>query len=142
VKPVAHDLSRNTPFGTIFDRVLVDVPCSGLGTVQRDPDIRWRRQLNDIQRMADRQIKMLRVAATTVRSGGRLVYATCSSEPEENERVVENFLGSETKFHAEDLRALDESSNFGSILNEVGHLRSYPHLHRLDAFFAASFKRT
>ena len=142
VKPVAHDLSRNAPFGTIFDRVLVDVPCSGLGTVQRDPDIRWRRQLNDIQRMADRQIKMLRVAATTVRSGGRLVYATCSGEPEENERVVENFLDSETKFHAEDLRTLDETSHFGPILNEAGYLRSYPHLHRLDAFFAASFKRT
>ena len=142
VKLIAHDLTLSAPFGAIFDRVLVDTPCTGLGTVQRDPDIRWRRQLSDIQLMADRQIRMLRVAASTVRSGGRLVYATCSGEPEENERVIENFLGSETKFQVEDLRTIVECSHFGSILNGAGYLRSYPHLHGLDAFFAASLRRT
>ena len=138
---VAYDLSLSAPFGAVFDRVLVDVPCSGLGTVQRDPDIRWRRQSDDIQRLAERQLRILRSAATTVRTGGRLLYTTCSSEPEENERVIEAFLGIETKFRSEDLRTIEECSHFGSILNEAGYLRSYPHLHGLDAFFAASLRR-
>ena len=141
VRLVAHDLLLGTPFGANFDRTLVDAPCTGLGTVRRDPDIRWRRRPDDLQRLANRQLKMLRSAARSVRRGGRLVYATCSSEPEENERVVEAFLENEPAFRAEDLRETGDNSNLRSIVNPAGYLRSYPHAHGLDAFFTAAFIR-
>ena len=78
------------PFQPLFDRVLVDAPLLGLGTIRRDPDIRWRRQEHDLQVFASEQIAILHRAAAVVRTGGRLVYATCSSEPEENEAVIES----------------------------------------------------
>src|SRR6185503_19462407 len=80
------------PFGAIFDAVLVDAPCSGLGTVRRDPDIRWRRHESDLAALARDQLSLVMRAAEVVRPGGRLVYATCSSEPEENVDVVANFV--------------------------------------------------
>ena len=76
------------PFPDRFDCVMVDAPCSGLGTLRRDPDIRWRRTEADLPPLAAAQLTMLRHAAAAVAPGGRLVYATCSSEPEENEDVV------------------------------------------------------
>ena len=76
------------PAGT-FDCVLVDAPCSGLGTLRRDPDIRWRRREGDLEPLAASQRRMLQHAAEAVAPGGRLVYATCSSEPEENEAVAD-----------------------------------------------------
>ena len=81
-----------------FDAVLVDAPCSGLGTVRRDPDIRWVRQPEDLVRLAAEQSRLLREAARLVRSGGSLVYATCSSEPDENEHVVAAFLSDHPSF--------------------------------------------
>ena len=74
-----------------FDRVLVDAPCSGLGTLRRDPDIRWRREAADLPGLASAQRDLLDRIAPVVAVGGRLVYSTCSSEPEENEEVVEAF---------------------------------------------------
>ena len=140
---VAHDLTRGAPFGRVFDSVLVDAPCSGLGTLRRDPDIRWRREPEDIEQFADRQLQMLRAAAATVRGGGRVVYATCSSEPEENERVAEAFLAVEPDFVQKHLAGVAEAHLSGSqrIVNATGYLRTYPHVHALDAFFAASFTR-
>lgn len=75
-----------------FDVVLIDAPCSGLGTVRRDPDIRWRRTPDDLPRFAAAQRQLLSRAARLVRPGGRVIYSTCSSEPEENQEVVEDFL--------------------------------------------------
>jgi 16S rRNA (cytosine967-C5)-methyltransferase len=75
-----------------FDAVLIDAPCSGLGTVRRDPDIRWRRTADDLPGLAAAQRQLLIRAARLVRPGGRLTYSTCSSEPEENRDVVRNFL--------------------------------------------------
>jgi 16S rRNA (cytosine967-C5)-methyltransferase len=75
-----------------FDHVLVDAPCSGLGTVRRDPDIRWGRRADDMPRLAAGQLTLLHRAAVLVRQGGELIYSTCSSEPEENEAVVAAFL--------------------------------------------------
>ena len=86
------DLTAPLPFPAVFDLVLVDAPCSGLGTIRREPEIRWRRTAEDLARFADQQQRMLSHAAAGVRPGGRLVYATCSSEPEENEAVAAAFL--------------------------------------------------
>ncbi len=140
VRLVQADLLRPLPFSQAFDCVFVDVPCSGLGTLRRDPDIKWRRQEIELRSLAVTQIDMLRHAAAVVAPGGRLIYATCSSEPEENESVAEAFLSIAPEFAPCDAstacRALPSS-----VVNEHGHLRTYPHVHGLEAFFGAVFLR-
>jgi 16S rRNA (cytosine967-C5)-methyltransferase len=128
------------PFTRTFDRVLVDAPCSGLGTVRRDPDIKWRRDPQDLPVLADRQLTLLQRAAAVVRAGGRLVYATCSGEPEENEMIVDRFLASESGFRLVDLRR-DGRAELASVLDDRGMLRTLPFEHGLEAFFAAALQR-
>lgn len=140
VRLVQADLLKPLPFSTPFDCVVVDAPCSGLGTLRRDPDIRWRRREEDLPALATAELTMLRHAAQVVAPGGRLVYATCSSEPEENESVVDRFLQADPDFTGLDLR-----SSAGvipmEVIDERGHLRTAPHLHGLEAFFGAVFRR-
>ena len=92
VRLLQANLEAGLPFRDSFDVVFVDAPCSGLGTLRRDPDIRWRRREEDLPRFRASQVTMLRNAAAAVKPGGRLIYSTCSSEPEENDQVVEEFL--------------------------------------------------
>ncbi|MGE3511264.1 MAG: transcription antitermination factor NusB, partial [Vicinamibacterales bacterium] len=92
VHVVQADLLAPLPFHPVFDCVFVDAPCSGLGTVRRDPDIKWWRRPEELATLATAQRLMLAHAAAMVRPGGRLIYATCSSEPEENENVTQAFL--------------------------------------------------
>lgn len=127
------------PFAPAFDRILVDAPCSGLGTVRRDPDIRWRRAEDDLVSFSGRQLELLRRAAPVLKRGGRLVYATCSSEPEENEAVVERFLADEPAFDLADLRAT--SPLLEPFIDRNGTLRTLPFAHGLEAFFAAALVR-
>jgi 16S rRNA (cytosine967-C5)-methyltransferase len=98
VPAVAAD-ARSLPFSSSFQHVLVDAPCTGLGTLSRHPEIRWHRQPDDITRMSSLQTEILSSASNAVSSGGTLVYTTCTTEPEENEQVVENFLNSHPDFH-------------------------------------------
>ena len=84
-----------------FDAILIDAPCSGLGTVRRDPDIKWKRSAEDLPKFAAAQRRLLERAAPLVRAGGSVVYSTCSSEPEENEQVVDAFLRAHAGFHLE-----------------------------------------
>ena len=128
------------PFATGFDRVLVDAPCSGLGTIRRDPDIRWRRSEADLPAFASAQLSLLKRAAEVVKAGGRLVYATCSSEPEENEGVVDAFLAAHPEFALIDLRTSGRPS-LGSLIDSGGMMRTLPHEHALEAFFAAALER-
>jgi len=122
-----------------FDRVLVDAPCSGLGTLRRDPDIKWRRSEDDLPALADRQQELIARAAATVKPGGRLVYATCSSEPEENENVIDRFLATHSGFAPSDLRTeLDD--RLSALVDERGFLHTSP-VHGLEAFFAAALTR-
>ncbi len=95
---VRLDARGPLPFVAGFDAVLVDAPCSGLGTLSRDPDLKWTRTADQLEGLAADQHRMLRAAAAAVRPGGRLIYATCSSEPEENVDVVEKFLGDDGSF--------------------------------------------
>ena len=128
------------PFVPVFDRVLVDAPCSGLGTIRRDPDIRWRRSHGDLSGLAHDQIVLLERAAALVRPGGRLVYATCSSEPDENEDVVNVFLSRHPEFGLVDLRG-DSLPCLTPLLDERGMMRTLPFAHGLEAFFAAALER-
>jgi 16S rRNA (cytosine967-C5)-methyltransferase len=140
VRIVQADLLTPLPFASEFDCVLVDAPCSGLGTLRRDPDIRWRRGESDLPSLAARELAMLMHAAEMVAPGGRLIYATCSSEPEENEEIVEKFLAATPAFapvHAGQLHP----KLADTLIDSRGHLRTQPHLHGLEAFFGAVFER-
>ena len=143
VRIVQMDLRERLPFRERFDCVLVDAPCTGLGTIRRDPEIRWRRTEADLHRMARVQVAMLDRAADVVRPGGRLIYATCSSEPEENERLVEQFLSSHREFRP--LRpaswADEAPSALESLVDAHGYLRTDPYTHGLEAFFGALLHR-
>jgi 16S rRNA (cytosine967-C5)-methyltransferase len=140
---VQIDLGRPLPFGPVFDCVFVDAPCSGLGTLRREPEIRWRRAPGDLPALAAAQLGMLGHAAGAVRPGGRLVYATCSSEPEENEDVVATFLHRNPQFAPIGRHALLDRlpTPVGDLINGAGHLRSWPWQHGLEAFFGAVMAR-
>jgi 16S rRNA (cytosine967-C5)-methyltransferase len=141
VRLVQADLMRPLPFSRPFDCVLVDAPCSGLGILRSDPDIRWRRREDELPALAAAQLVMLQHAAEVVAPGGRLVYATCSSEPEENEFVAAAFLTTTPQFRPVDPRREDTGVPAETI-DEHGHLRTYPHVHGLEAFFGAVFARS
>jgi 16S rRNA (cytosine967-C5)-methyltransferase len=127
------------PFKSIFNRILVDAPCSGLGTIRRDPDIRWRRHESDLTTFAARQLDLVRRAAAVLAPGGRLVYATCSSEPEENEAVVRQFLSETPDFTLADLNRT--SPLLEPFIDGQGMMRTLPFAHGLEAFFAAALVR-
>ena len=123
-----------------IDRVLVDAPCTGLGTLRRNPDLKWRQSPGALEVLRHKQSSILNAAAGLVKRGGRLVYATCSLLQEENEDVVEHFLTNHPDF-----RPLD----CGEILRHQGidvtmpeHMRLWPHVHQTDGFFGAAFERS
>jgi 16S rRNA (cytosine967-C5)-methyltransferase len=140
VRIVQADLLQPLPFASTFDCVLVDAPCSGLGTLRRDPDIRWRRREQDLPALAAAELTMLQHASEQVAPGGRLVYATCSSEPEENEGVADAFLASTPGFSALHARAAT-ARLAETLIDRRGHLRTQPDRHGLEAFFGAVFER-
>jgi 16S rRNA (cytosine967-C5)-methyltransferase len=140
VRIVQADVRKPLPFATPFDCVLVDAPCSGLGTLRRDPDIRWRRRESDLPALAAVELTLLERASEMVAPGGRLIYATCSSEPEENEGVVDAFLATTPEFAA--IHASAATTRLAdAVIDARGHLRTQPHLHGLEAFFGAVFER-
>jgi 16S rRNA (cytosine967-C5)-methyltransferase len=136
IRVVQADASGSLPFTMNFDCVLVDAPCSGLGTLRRDPDIKWRRQEPDLARAADLQIRLLVTLSRSVRPGGRLVYATCSSEPDENDRVVERFLEEHRDFRVQPPAGLP--AHLEPLIEPGGYLRTLPFRDGLEAFFAAT----
>lgn len=134
------DLLKTTikDFEFYFDRVLIDSPCTGLGVIQRNPDTKWKRSKNDIERLGAKQKKMLNAAANLVKPGGILVYAVCSCEREENEDVVRTFLSKRIDFSIDkDV----ESGNYSKLMTHEGFLKTYPDTKHMDGFFAARFKR-
>jgi len=123
--------------GLPFDCVLLDAPCSGLGTLRREPDLKWTRNAADLPALAAAQLAMLRTSAESVRAGGRLVYATCSSEPDENSQVVDAFLAADPRF----LSVRPEGRVPAELLDDRGHLATRPDRHGLEAFYAAVLVR-
>ena len=123
------------------DCVLVDVPCSGFGTFRRHPDIRWKKRPEQIPQLAQLQLKILKQAAQYVKPGGVLVYSTCSTEPEENEAVVRQFLKSSPQFRLESAYDFLPFAD-ASVITPEGFLQTFPHKHRIDGAFAARLRAT
>jgi 16S rRNA (cytosine967-C5)-methyltransferase len=142
ISVVRADFTRPAPFAPVFDVVLLDAPCSGLGTIRREPEIRWRRAAADLRAFAELQGRLLLNAARCLRPGGRLVYATCSSEPEENEDVVNHFLARHQNFGRLDARSHPwRGTPLEVLLDRTGDLRTLPFRDGLEAFFASILVR-
>ena len=136
---LVHDATKPLSFaGESFDRVLLDAPCSGTGTLRRNPEIRYRLRPDDISELAEQQKQMLACAAAVVRPGGRLLYSTCSVEPEENEQVVDHFASNHPEFRA--INPAGTNSSF-SLQPSSFHLRLWPHRHGCDGFFIAAYEK-
>ena len=123
-----------------IDRVLVDAPCTGFGTLRRNPDLKWRQPESAVAELAAKQSSILAAAATLVKPGGRLVYATCSVLPEENEAIVAQFLATHPQFAAGNAAADLARANIA--LDTGPTLVLLPHRHGCDGFFAAVLERS
>ena len=131
-----------------IDRVLVDAPCSGLGTLRRNPDLKWRQDMNSVDEMALKQAAILKSASRLLKPGGRLVYATCSLLPQENEAIAESFSELNVDFCPLDageimtnLKVERASSLCSGGLNGLKYFRTWPHIHNTDGFFAAIWQK-
>ncbi|HEX4642608.1 MAG TPA: 16S rRNA (cytosine(967)-C(5))-methyltransferase RsmB [Candidatus Acidoferrales bacterium] len=147
VECLALDGSKTLPFDFPVDRILVDVPCSGTGTLARHPEIRWKLRAEDLQDLHARQAALLRNALSHLAPEGRLVYSTCSLEPEENELVAREVLSEfgDTFQIAPSLAAgqliLQPSVPVSSVVGADGFFRTFPSEHGTDGFFAATIVR-
>jgi 16S rRNA (cytosine967-C5)-methyltransferase len=117
------------------DHVLVDAPCSNLGVLRRNPDVKWRRTEEDLRRLQAKQRTILAAAAVMVKPGGRLVYATCSLEPDENEAVIGSLLERDAVWR------VDPPAGFAVAPDAAGYVRLFPHVHGTDGFTAIRLRR-
>jgi 16S rRNA (cytosine967-C5)-methyltransferase len=148
IRVLAAD-ARHLPYNPGFDRILADVPCSGTGTLARNPEIKWRLTAEDLLDLQSRQVAILKSALAHLAPGGRLVYSTCSLEPEENEVVVETILAEAREFKLVDcspyLKQLQQSGDLAwtdlDSLVSGPYLRTLPGIHPGDGFFAAIIQR-
>ncbi len=138
---VALDGTRELPFASQFDRILVDAPCSGTGTLARNPEIRWRLKPEDLTDLHQRQATLVRSALAHLAPEGALLYSTCSLEPEENESVVREVLSSEPQFRGETVEipheTLTAEANSATLVGEDGAFRTFSPRHGTDGFFGA-----
>ncbi len=132
------DAALARPEGSVFDRVLVDPPCSGLGTLQARPDLRWRVTAEDIEKLAQIQMAILTAGAQALRPGGVLVYSTCTISPAENEQQIERFLDRSSHFALDDL-SHEQKSHIHPSMSEA--LLTMPHRDHTAGFFIARLRR-
>jgi len=128
VKVINGDITALEGLGT-FDRVLIDAPCSSLGVIRRNPDVKYRHKASDLSRLAERQGRILEAASKLLKPGGTLLYCTCSTEPEEGEQVVQKFLKTSGDF-----------ININIGMSGEDFMRTFPHRDDMDGFFAARLK--
>jgi 16S rRNA (cytosine967-C5)-methyltransferase len=143
IAAVALDATRSLPLlesAPPFDRILIDAPCSGTGTLRRNPEIKWRLAAADIARLADVQLSLLGRAIETLKRGGRLVYSTCSIEREENEAVIQRFLESGAPFRV--IMPDGPAELITELITDEGFVRTFPHRGGADGFFAAVLEKT
>ena len=120
-----------------FDGVLADVPCSGLGTLTKKPDIKWKKDFGDIRKLNKVQLGLLTKACSLVKVGGTVVYSTCTIEPEENIKIVKQFLDNNDNFELVSLK--DQFSE--ELIDENGCVQTLPHKHKIDGAFVAKLIR-
>lgn len=147
VQVVTADATR-LPYAAEFDRILADVPCSGTGTLARNPEIKWKLVREDLRDLHDRQVAILSAALNHLAPGGQLMYSTCSLEPEENESVVDEVLRNRSGFNVvEPLKDLQKLRDDGELVVEPAtlvrgdYVRTLPGVHPCDGFFAALIRR-
>jgi len=138
IHPVVGDASENlcSWLKERFDRIMLDAPCSALGTISRHPDVKWSHREKDIRRLSKLQASLLDCAVGLLRPGGRMLYATCTISREENEGVVEGCAARRRSIFIEDLRKTAPSWAM-PLLDEHGFLRCLPHVHHTEGFFGA-----
>ena len=135
VKLITEDAFNYGPVAPAFDKVLLDVPCSGWGVLQKKPELRWQ-ETQDIPQLLKLQEKALRVGATFVKEGGYLVYSTCTLNKEENEKQIEKFLEKNPNF-----QKISEHKNIPPELLKDGYLQTLPFEHNVDGAFAAKLQK-
>jgi 16S rRNA (cytosine967-C5)-methyltransferase len=148
ITPLARDAAEPLPFRPVpsFDRILLDAPCTGLGTLHRHPEAKWSRKPGDPLRLRSRQLALLKNVAPHLKPGGVLVYSTCTLTAEENDGVAAAFLAENPDFTREDLRSVFPAS-WSGLLDEHGFFRTYPEAliredgYRMDGFFAARLRK-
>jgi 16S rRNA (cytosine967-C5)-methyltransferase len=125
------------PFKRKFDKILVDAPCSGLGTIQKHPDIKWRRTLEEIFSFQKQQIAILLALEQVLKPGGMILYCTCTIDPSENEEVVKQFLEQSVNTY----EVVKPPERFNAMVTEQNFIRTLPHRHGMEGSFAALLKR-
>jgi 16S rRNA (cytosine967-C5)-methyltransferase len=141
VKATKGDAVKSLPIprGVKFDRILADVPCSGFGTLRRNPDLKWRRGEKDVKRLSELQVSILRNLSVYLKEGGILIYSTCTVFHEENEDVVEKFVGGHPEFKIDRIdKVLPEK--WRSLIQN-GYFKTFPPKNEMDGFFAARLRK-
>jgi 16S rRNA (cytosine967-C5)-methyltransferase len=129
--------SNFPPLKNNFDQILIDAPCSGFGTIQKHPDIKWRRSLEEILSFQKLQLSIMKSIGDLLKPKGILIYSTCTIESSENEIVIEEFLKSQNgKF-----RVVAPPPSFKEFSTEGGFIRTFPHLHEMEGSFAAKLQK-
>ncbi len=139
VLTVKHDLHKKYEKKQ-FDRILLDAPCSGMGVLRRNPDTKWSMTLDKIFDCKKRQEAFLDQLAGNLKTGGILVYAVCSMEPEENEQVIKTFLNKHAEFVIE-TEPKEPTGELRGLINERGCLNTFPHINNMDGFFSVCLKK-
>ena len=134
---VAADATRPLPFRILFDKILVDVPCSGTGTLQRRPEIRWRLRQTQLAEFQELQVALLSNAVNHLKPGGTLVYSTCSLEPEENEQVIERLIQKQPACFVD----LPPEGTLKPLFNRSRFLTLFSPETNSDGFFAAIIRK-
>lgn len=142
VKTIKGDATKPIPFSQDikFDRILADVPCTGFGTIRRNPDLKWRKNEDDIKRLSMLQYSILENISSYVKEGGILIYSTCTIFREENEDVVEKFLSKHKEFKLDDLRGILPERL--CIFTKDGYFKTFPPKDEMDGFFVARLLRS
>ncbi len=128
----------NPPFKKTFDQILVDAPCSGFGTIQKHPDIKWRRTLEEIFTFQKLQLNILNSISRYLKPGGYLVYSTCTIDPSENEMVIEEFL----KQQNGQFIIVSPPAKLKAFTTKNNHIRTFPHQHDMEGTFAVKMQKT
>jgi len=142
VEPVEMDVLELDPSGELspFDRILLDAPCTGMGVLRRNPDIKWKVRPKDFRRLHLIQRQMLSRLAPLLKPGGVMVYATCTLSFEENELTLKGFLSEHADYYLESARPY-LPPGCGGVVNRAGMLQTWPQKHGVDGFYAARLRR-